>query len=116
MAMKTVMKEKSRASRRRRGGDDEGGGSGLRDDPEAALFDEHCDYKQMNLVALWDEETKTINIAGHVGKYLSGKSYGIWFNPEQTKSKPFTQRKYRPAIGMTPRTARSPSAGLNQGV
>ena len=49
----------------------------------------------MNLVALWDEETKTINIAGHVGKYLSGKSYGIWFNPEQTKSKPFTQRKYR---------------------
>ena len=79
------------------GGDDEGGGSGLRDDPEAALFDEHCDYKQMNLVALWDEETKTINIAGHVGKYLSGKSYGIWFNPEQTKSKPFTQRKYRPA-------------------
>jgi hypothetical protein len=102
MAMKTVMKEKMRASRRRmrrrrRGGDDEGGGSGLRDDPEAALFDEHCDYKQMNLVALWDEETKTINIAGHVGKYLSGKSYGIWFNPEQTKSKPFTQRKYRPA-------------------
>ena len=79
--------------------DDEGGGSDERprDDPEAALFDEHCDYKQMNLVALWDEETKTINIAGHVGKYLSGKSYGIWFNPEQTKSKPFTQRKYRPA-------------------
>jgi hypothetical protein len=30
---------------------------------EAALFDARCDYSKLDLVALWDAPTKTINLA-----------------------------------------------------